>query len=189
MIPFPDKKYDIIYADPPWAYERRMKGANHKVWDQGAHLHYPTMSMEELSELPIHDIINKDCLLFLWVISPKMPDCIKVEESWGFKYITIAFVWHKNAPPVAGNYTMSSCEICLVFKHGKIPQPRGKRNVQQLLEEPEFLKIKRGKHSVKPKQIKERITQMFPIQSKIELFARPDWTDYGRGWDFWGNEV
>ena len=31
--------------------------------------------------------------------------------------------------------------------------------------------------------------KMFPKVSKIELFARPDWTDYGWGWDFWGSEV
>ena len=23
MIPFPDKKYSIIYADPPWSYQNR----------------------------------------------------------------------------------------------------------------------------------------------------------------------
>ena len=74
---------------------------------------------------------------------------------------------------------MSQCEICLVGKKGKIPSPRGARNIRQ------FLSERRSKHSKKPDEIRDRITAMFPEQSKIELFAR----QYADGWDCWGNEV
>jgi N6-adenosine-specific RNA methylase IME4 len=98
-------------------------------------------------------------------------------ESWGFKYATIAFIWHKQRTN-PGHYTMSECEICLVGKRGTIPTPRGARNVRQ------FLSKMRGKHSAKPNEIRARIEAMFPTQNKVELFARQNVL----GWDAWGNE-
>ena len=103
---------------------------------------------------------------------------IEVGKSWGFDYKTVAFVWDKQLP-VYRNYTMSQCELCLVFKSGRIPSPRGKRNIKQ------FLSCRRGRHSDKPDQIRHGIMEMFPEQSKIELFARQRFP----GWDCWGNEI
>lgn len=154
------------------------------------------MPLSEICALPVADIADENCLLFLWITSPELPDAFKVGKSWGFKYITVGFVWNKQIP-VKGHYTMSLCEQCLTFKKGKIPQPQGARNVRQLYTEqesieitlPEFLSIKKGSHSVKPYQIAHRITKMFPTQSKIELFARPTELTKIAGWDYWGNEV
>ena len=78
-----------------------------------------------------------------------------------------------------GRYTLSYCELCLLFKRGRIPQPRGARNVSQLIRTP------RKKHSEKPKEALERIEKMFPTQNKIELFARYRHNN----WDAWGLEV
>jgi len=190
MIDFPDKRYDIIYADPPWHFSRGMKsGKNDEPWIDTPDKHYPTMSISELCDLPVESIASENCLLFMWIVSTFLPDTIDVGKSWGFEYKSVAFIWHKDAQPLAGYYTMAQCEQCFVFKRGKIPEPRGARNIHQLLYEPEFVRIRRGKHSQKPIQIRERITKMFPNQSKIELFARINWTDQGKGWDFWGNEV
>ena len=182
--PFPDRKYDVIYADPPWDYSRKLVNPNRgRHTDQNVRDKYETLSTDELKQLPIQSIAADDCLLFLWVVSPKLAECIGVGQAWGFQYITVGFVWHKGRKPLMGHYTMSECELCLIFKHGKIPKPRGKRNIRQ------FLEVRKGKHSQKPVEVRERITEMFPTQAKIELFARPNWTDYDRGWDFWGNEV
>ncbi len=73
---------------------------------------------------------------------------------------------------------MSSIEMVIIGKKGKIPEPRGARNVKQ------FLAETRGNHSVKPQEIRSRIERMFPTQNKLEMFAR-----YASdGWDVWGNE-
>ena len=168
----PDKKYDIIYADPPWSYDNRMIDKT-KVTD-----HYPTMTNDELCALPVGKIAEEDSLLFMWATSPNLQQAIWLGNIWGFEYKTVAFVWDKQSP-VYGNYTLSQCEICLVFKRGNIPQPRGRTNARQ------FLSCKRGKHSEKPWQIRDAITSMFPKQSKIELFARHHFP----GWDAWGNDV
>ena len=175
MIPFPDKKYSIIYADPPWAYRETIVGRGKET--SKAEWHYPTMTMAKLKELPIQQIAADDCLLFLWVSSPNLLDCIKVGEAWGFTFKQVAFIWDKKRT-VVGHYTMTQCELCLVFKRGRIPKPRGKRNIEQFLSEP------RREHSRKPDAIRQRIIEMFPEQPKIELFARGNYA----GWDTWGNE-
>jgi N6-adenosine-specific RNA methylase IME4 len=140
--------------------------------------HYDTMTLKDIMNLDIHTYIENDALLFLWVVSPMLDDGIELMKKWGFKYATIAFVWYKQKTN-PGHYTMSECEICLVGKKGKIPSPRGSRNVKQ------FLNEMRGKHSKKPDEIRNRITQMFPIQNKIELFARQRID----GWDSIGFDI
>ena len=173
-----NKKYNIIYADPPWQYKSKECLAKKSILNGKLNYHYNTMTLEELKKLPVNKICEKDCLLFLWVVSPMLDDCIDVLKSWGFKYSTIGFIWNKEKTN-PGSYTMSECEICLIGKKGNIPKPRGKRNVRQYVQE------KRTEHSTKPHEVRKRIVDMFPIQNKIELFARQTC----EGWDCWGNEV
>lgn len=178
---FPKGQYNIIYADPPWDYRGRKQhgfAGDVGIDTGGAVNHYPTMGVKELGELPVASIAADDCLLFMWITNPLVPDGLTVAEAWGFKYGTVAFVWHKEATN-PGFYTLSQCELCFVFKKGRIPTPRGSRTIRQ------FHSEKRTKHSRKPDEIRNRITAMFPAQSKIELFAR----ERHEGWDAWGNEV
>ena len=65
-----DKKYNVIYADPPWKYNSR---ANHKTrFGGGANGHYELMSMEEIKKLPIEEIADKNCALFLKISLDKL---------------------------------------------------------------------------------------------------------------------
>lgn len=169
--------YSIIYADPAWDYDNRIQH-NGKETTGSAIYHYPTMKLDEMKALNIKSICEKDCLLFMWSSSPHLPQAIELMQSWGFEYKTIAFVWDKQRVN-PGYYTMSQVEICLVGKKGKIPSPRGARNIKQ------FLSQMRGRHSEKPSEIRDRIVQMFPTQRKVELFARQEVP----GWSRWGNEV
>ena len=177
MIPFPDKKYDIIYADPPWTYDNEKMSSKSRPEN-----HYSTMTFTKLCDLDVQSITADSCLLFLWASGAVFQDMVDVGIAWGFKYATVGFVWHKQIP-VTGNYTMSECEFCLVLKKGKIPKPRGKQNIRQ------FLSCRKGAHSVKPAEVQHRITEMFPTQAKIELFARPMELTKMDGWDYWGDEV
>ena len=173
-----EKKYQIIYADPAWQYKSKECLAKKSILNGKLNTHYSTMSMNDLKKLPVGGVSDDNCLLFLWVVSPMLDECIDVLKSWGFKYSTIGFIWHKQKTN-PGSYTMSECEICLIGKKGNIPTPRGLRNIRQ------FLSESKTKHSSKPEEIRNRITQMFPTQNKIELFARQK----VEGWDSWGNEV
>lgn len=121
---------------------------------------------------------DKSCLLFMWTTGPQFASSIKLGESWGFEYKTVAFVWNKiiHNP---GIYTLSQAEFCIVFKRGTIPTPRGARNVRQLVEYP------RGEHSQKTTKVIEGISKMFPEQEKTELFARANYNS----WDNWELEI
>ena len=188
MVEFPNKKYDIIYADPPW--DIHPNGDGHFTANAGKRTagtikpDYPMMVGDDIIKLPVINICEADSLLFMWIVSSMFEDALKVGRAWGFEYSTIAFVWEKQIP-IAATYTMRDCEICLLFRKGKIPQPRGKRNIRQ------FLSCKRGAHSDKPDEVRHRITEMFPTQSKIELFARVNGRLFPpmEGWDYWGNEA
>lgn len=182
----PAETYDIIYADPPWHYNGKMqfdrssvgvdKIDNSKnIFISAASFKYPTVKTEILKTLPVDTIAKDDCLLFMWVTNPHLAQGIQLGESWGFKYRTVAFVWDKMIHN-PGQYTLSNCELCLLFKKGRIPKPRGARNIQQLLSSP------RRKHSVKPDEVRNKIVEMFPEQKRIELFARGGF----EGWQTWG---
>ena len=109
------KKYDIIYADPPWSYGKPMFCGNTMEHSGAIEDHYPTMSIPQLCEWPhIKEAAAENCLLFMWAVWPKLSDCIKVGEAWGFKYVQTAFIWDKQVTN-PGFYT------CLLYTS---PSPR-----------------------------------------------------------------
>ena len=117
-----NKKYQIIYADPPWQYNRKA--------GQGiAADHYPTMSLQEICDLPVGKLADKDCVLFLWVTFPQLREGLSVIQAWGFQYKTVAFVWvkkNKKADTLflgLGHWTRSNAEICLLGEFEVINVP------------------------------------------------------------------
>lgn len=185
----PNKKYQVIYADPPWDYGGKMqydktviKGENEgfekKIFLSSAEFKYPTVKLKDLKKLDVSSIADDDCILFMWTTGPQMSNSIELGKAWGFEYKTVAFVWDKMVHN-PGRYTLSQTEFVLAFKRGKFPQPRGARNIRQMVT------VHRGAHSVKPVEVIDGITKMFPKQMKIELFARNNYI----GWDNWGLEV
>lgn len=185
----PNEKYEIVYADPPWDYGGKMQfdksslkkeneGWERDIFISAANFKYPTVKTKDLMKFPIPEICADNCLLFMWSTSPHLAQAIELGKAWGFEYKTIGFIWDKmNHNP--GQYTLSNCEVCLIFKKGKIPTPRGARNVQQLV------RVPRTQHSVKPNEVRQGIERMFPTQKKIELFARQK----PEGWDVWGLDI
>jgi N6-adenosine-specific RNA methylase IME4 len=172
------KTYDIIYADPPWQFRGYTQKGDKSPYNSSADSYYPTMSLDLLKRFDVPSIAKKDSLLFLWATSPHLPEAIELMATWKFPFMTVGFVWDKKATN-PGYYTLSQCELCLIGKRGRIPQPRGARNVRQ------FISERRTTHSTKPDEVRHRIEEMFPSQDKVELFARKRST----GWDVWGNEV
>lgn len=87
----PNKKYRMIYADPPWSYDNIRTGRSFK---HGAAKKYDVLPLTEICNLPIREIAHRDSVLFLWITVPLFPYGFKVLESWGFTYKT-AFFWRK----------------------------------------------------------------------------------------------
>lgn len=179
MIQFPNKQYKIIYADPPWAYQQGGRGA--------AKNHYPTMTTEELCNLPVEKITGGGACLFLWATFPTLPEALRVMETWGFAYKGAAFVWvktyAKSGKPFwgMGQYTRANAEVCLlgVSKGFKASERVKSHRVHQIVEAP-F-----SGHSRKPPEVRERIVELLGDVPRIELFAR----ERALGWDAWGDEV
>ena len=176
-----DKKYNIIYADPPWKYNKRN---NKKTrFGGGVHSHYPTMTMKDIEALPIPNISEEDCVLFLWTTFPYLDKQIRLFQKWGFKYKTLGFSWVKTNPNNGkpffgvGHYAKSNCEVCLMGVKGKMKPISN--YVSSCVISP------RREHSRKPDEVRNRIVELFGELPRIELFAR----QHADGWDCWGNEV
>ncbi len=183
----PNKKYQIIYADPPWQY-----------WSGGkknASRHYNTMTIEDICALPVQNLASENCLLFLWITFPILDRVFEVIDAWGFKYSTCGFVWVKGKKRFnekqqsflpyesledfigCGGWTRANAEICLIAKKGTLV--RQSKSVRQIIYAPV------RQHSRKPDETRDRIVDLLGDLPRIELFAR----ERVAGWDAWGNEA
>ena len=179
MIPFPDKKYSVIYADPPWSY---LWGKGKDGGNFAPEKHYKTMTTDEVCALPVKNLRDKNCALFMWATMPCLNEAFRVMSSWGFKYKTCAFTWvktRKDGMPLSGmgSYTKSNAELCLLGMRGHI------KSVDKTV--PQIIMSPRRGHSVKPPETRDRIRKLFGDVPSIELFARQE----TEGWDVWGDEV
>lgn len=176
-----NKKYNIIYADPPWSY--RDKRDKHPRLCGGASAHYNTMTIEEIKNLPVNKLADDNCMLFIWVTFPNLQEGLDVIKAWGFTYKTLGFSWiktnKKNGKPFfgIGYYTKSNCEVCLIGVKGKPIVVSNK--VSSVIIAP------REEHSKKPDIVRDKIVELCGDLPRIELFARQK----TEGWDVWGNEV
>ena len=99
-------------------------GWKRDIFISSACFRYPTLPTKELMTLPIETIAEDDALLFMWSTNPHLEQAISLGKSWGFEYKTIAFIWNKMKHN-PGQYTLSYCEVCLLFKRG--PNTKAKR--------------------------------------------------------------
>lgn len=141
------------------------------------------MRLEELAALPVSDLADTDCALFLWATFPQLPEALRLIRAWGFSYKTVAFVWLKTNRRShtwfygLGFWTRSNAEICLLATKGH--PKRQAANIHQLIVSPV------EQHSKKPDEARDRIVALMGDLPRIELFARQK----PPGWEVWGNEV
>lgn len=169
----PKQKFQVIYADPPWSYNDKCDSG--AIQSGGVDKHYPTMSINEICELPISDLAEDDSVLFLWTTSPLLEDSFLVINAWGFNY-KASFIWDKIKHNM-GHYNSVRHEFLLIATRGSCTPDNMKLfdSVQS---------IERTEHSKKPHEFYEIIETLYS-GSKIELFAR----NIRDGWSSWGNEV
>lgn len=178
-IPFPEGKYEAIYADPPWTY---------KVWSKAgegrtASSHYDVMDLEDIKALDVGDMAADDSVLFMWATYPNLKEAFEVIEAWGFTYKTVAFTWCKKNKVSdswfwgMGYWTRANAEICLLATKGK--PKRASAAVHQIVD------ARIMKHSKKPDEVRDRIVQLMGDVPRVELFAR----ETADGWASWGNQL
>ena len=175
-------KYKVILADPPWKYGKwgaasvAPRGSSYQP--QSSDMPYSTMSVSEISDLPVATLADVDCELYLWTTQKYLPDAFKVMECWGFKYCQ-TLTWCKTPKGTGqGGLYCPTTEFLLLGRKGKMPV--GKKRVDTT-----WWHVKRPmRHSEKPATFHEIIEQMSD-GPRIELFARQRRV----GWHVWGNEV
>ena len=170
---FPDKKYNILYIDPPWNYEEN--------WGNGSvKHHYDSMSMKELLDLPVSKIADKNCHLYLWYTNSFVREAHQLSEKWGFNYKqTLTWIkTYSNGKIITGTgYYFRGCTEHLLFAtKGKLP--RCDKSLKNLVIFP------RGKHSEKPNIFRDLIIKQSGNLPRIEIFARQKIPN----WDYFGND-
>jgi site-specific DNA-methyltransferase (adenine-specific) len=172
------KKYQIIYADPPWTYKDKASSG-----ERGVCYKYKVQNDEWICSLDVNSVTDEHCTLFLWVTMPKLPVAFDVIKAWGFVYKTCAFTWvklNKKADTLffgMGNYTRGNPELCLLATKGK--PKRVNAGVFSVV----VSRIRN--HSQKPDEVRDLIVDLMGDLPRIELFA----CDRFSGWDAWGNEI
>lgn len=179
-----DKRYKVIYADPPWKFGSKEVQKYSGKRFRPLETVYHTEKGADMEHWDIKSIADKDCALFMWATDAHIKEAIRLMEAWGFKYVTIAFIWAKTTKTGKqvcnlGAWTMKNCEICLFGTRGAMLKYKQSNNVKQLFY------AERREHSRKPDCVRGFIEQLFGDIPKIELFAREEFD----GWDAWGDEV
>jgi N6-adenosine-specific RNA methylase IME4 len=160
-------KYSTIYVDPPWKYGNQ---STRSATDR----HYNTMTLEEISELPVEELSNKDSFLHLWTTNAFLFSAERLIKAWGYEYKSV-FVWVKTQMGI-GNYWRVSHEFLLTAKRGN---PKWKN--KSLMSWGEF---PRTKHSRKPMEVR-RYIESACSGPRLELFGR----ELHKNWDVWGDEI
>lgn len=175
-----NKKYSIIYVDPPWSFRSKKTGGTMK---SGAAYKYPVMTLDQLQGLDVPALCEKDCVLIMWYVSSQPQEALDLVKAWGFTVKNMnAFIWRKlsvNRLPHfgMGYWTRSGAECALIAVRGK-PQSVCK-SIRQVRDEPV------GEHSEKPAVFRDDIVKLCGDLPRLEMFAR----NSSSGWDVFGNEV
>jgi N6-adenosine-specific RNA methylase IME4 len=171
--------YNIIHADPPWAFENWSEKGEGRNPNQ----HYETMPWQAIAGLPVGHLAAGDCACFLWCVDPLLDKGFEVLRAWGFRFVSKGFTWAKRTKNNTGWHmgpgytTRANDETCLLGMTGNLT--RRSAAVRQLVVEP----IR--EHSRKPDRISDDIVRLYGDLPRAELFARVR----RPGWDAWGHQV
>ena len=167
------KKYEIIYADPPWKISYYPRENRKKMkWEN-----YQLMKFEDIKKMPIKNMGSDNSVLFLWSTNTFLPKALELIKEWGYKY-HCTITWKKdNGITMRGMHRTT--EFMLFCYKGKFP------NIGSGKAFPCHVEHKRGKHSEKPNLFRKLIIEKFGDLPRLELFAR----EKREGFDVFGNEV
>lgn len=176
-----NKKFATVLADPPWQFQNRTgkMAPEHKRLQR-----YPTMSLQEIKDLPVEAIVADTAHLYLWVPNALLAEGMQVMEHWGFTYKT-NIIWYKirqdGGPDRrgVGFYFRNVTEMILFGVRGK-----NARTLQPGRSQENIISTRKREHSRKPDEQYDLIEACSP-GPRIELFARGPRKD----WFVWGNQA
>lgn len=174
------KKYQIIYADPPW--QQTKGGLRDTRPNQTRLLDYNTMSLDFILDIlgKIQKLCDNPNTMFLWAIDNFLPQAENIAKSLGYK-LHARIIWDKeNGVAPAFTIRYSHEYLLWFYKSPMMPIDKTMRGKYTTV-----LRERATKHSKKPLCAYKMIEELYPNTNKIELFAR----NKRVGWDVWGNEV
>ena len=175
------RQFKTVLVDPPWQFINRTG----KVAPEHRRLsRYGTMTLADISALPVTEIVAPTAHLYLWVPNALLPEGVQVLQSWGFTYKS-NIVWHKirkDGGPDGrgvGFYFRNVTELILFGTRGKNARTLapGRRQVN-------YLATRKREHSRKPDEQYPLIEACSP-GPYLELFARGQ----RPSWAAWGNQA
>ncbi len=187
-----NKKYQVIYADPPWETKAGRPLGKYKVEEgkqifsvesnKARDLAYNTMTVSEISSLSVKSIVAPDAHLYLWVTNQYLLQSAEVIKAWGFNYST-TLVWAKKAMGggLGGTFRITT-EFLLFCTKGKLKA--NKTVIGTWFDQKRQYVNGYPSHSTKPDYFRNLISEVSP-GNKLEMFARKQ----SAGWDVFGNEV
>ena len=173
-------KFATVLADPPWQFQNRTgkMAPEHKRLSR-----YPTMSLQDIEDLPVEAITEDNAHLYLWVPNALLADGMQVMNNWGFTYKT-NIVWYKvrkdGGPDRrgVGFYFRNVTEMILFGVRGK-----NVRTLQPGRSQENIIVSQKREHSRKPDE-QYKLIEECSRGARIELFARGP----RDGWFVWGNQ-
>jgi N6-adenosine-specific RNA methylase IME4 len=175
------RKFHTVLADPPWQFQNRTgkMAPEHKRLNR-----YSTMTLKEISALPIAEVCADPAHLYLWVPNALLPEGLSVMREWGFNYKS-NIVWQKirkDGEPDGrgvGFYFRNTTELLLFGTRGKNARTLapGRRQVN-------VIKTRKREHSRKPDEAYD-LVESCSRGPFLELFARGS----RKGWVTWGNQA
>ena len=164
----PEGKYRVLYVDPPWSTGSEPVASTNPE----ALGYYPRMTVEEISDIPIQDICEKNAALFIWTPPELLPEAFDVLEQWGFEYRAI-FTWKKDKA-TTGLYNKIDQEFLLVGEKGNC-QPENDEIVSSI-------QCIDKKGASKPDEFRKIIENLYSsTKNKVELYPRKKcegWSQY-----------
>ncbi len=171
--PPPEGKYRAVVIDPPWPIQRIERSEQRE--HQPDALDYPTMTIEEITKLPIADLAAEDgCHVYLWVTHRFMPAGLELFDEWGVRY-ECQMTWVKNVGMTPFSW-MYDTEHVLFGRIGSLEVQRKGLRLSMIADA-------QG-HSIKPDVFYQRVVEA-SLAPRLELFARRE----REGFAAWGNEV
>ena len=175
------RKFQTVLADPPWQFQNRTgkMAPEHRRLSR-----YPTMTLDEICDLPVEAIVDEPAHLYLWVPNALLPEGLRVMEHWGFKYKS-NIIWYKirkdGGPDRrgVGFYFRNVTEVLLFGVRGK-----NARTLQPGRSQENIISSQKREHSRKPDEQYDLIERC-SFGERIELFARGP----REGWTVWGNQA
>jgi len=175
------RRFATVMADPPWRFHNRTG----KVAPEHKRLRrYDTLSIEEITSLPVADHLEDTAHCYLWVPNALLPWGLLTLEAWGFHYKT-NLIWYKvrkDGGPDGrgvGFYFRNVTEVVLFGIRGK-----GARTLAPGRRQVNLFSSRKREHSRKPDEQYE-IIESCSWGPYLELFGR------GRrdGWTVWGDQA